>query len=188
MPSLSAIRTNSAKDFRTHLSHDVVAMKLHCNLADVEIVRNLLVHAPADDKRHDLLFARRQRAKALMQFRHGRGVAAPGTVALDPLRPGNRTSSTRQPGASGRLFCKNSWADPNDCTSRLMERNRPARASRTDESSSITKTTGCSSSMRHPPRRSPTTVHDGRRSALRCVGSGFCHGALGLAARLAISS
>jgi Histidine kinase-, DNA gyrase B-, and HSP90-like ATPase len=102
MPSLSAIRTNSAKDlaesvrhpdqlgqgFRTHLSHDVAAMNLHCNLADVEIVRNLLVHAPADDKRHDLSFARRQRAKALMQFRHGLGVAAPGTVALDPQLDG----------------------------------------------------------------------------------------------------
>ena len=59
-----------------------------------------------------------------------------------PLKPGSRTSSTMQPGASGRLNCRNSSVEPNDRTFRWIERIRLSSASRTEGLSSITNTTG----------------------------------------------
>src|SRR5215475_865967 len=64
-----------------------------------------------------------------------------------PLAPGNLTSSTMQPAASGRLLRTNSCVDANACTLRPTERSRSATESRTVASSSITYVTGCSSVM-----------------------------------------
>ena len=83
----------------------------------------------------------------------------------NPPRPGSLTSSTRQPGASGRLLCTNSGAHPNESTSNPTERNSLARASRTDGSSSTTKTTGCSSLINIHPRTRWRTATLPRRSA-----------------------
>src|SRR5713226_6666191 len=60
-----------------------------------------------------------------------------------PLRPGKRTSSTMQPGRSGRLLSRNSWGDPNNSTSSPTEWNRLSSALRIDGSSSMTTIVGC---------------------------------------------
>src|SRR6266446_3976654 len=59
-----------------------------------------------------------------------------------PLRPGKRTSSTMQPGRSGRLLCRNSWGEPNSSTASPTERNRLSSALRIDGSSSMTMMVG----------------------------------------------
>src|SRR5580704_3910364 len=59
-----------------------------------------------------------------------------------PLRPGKRTSSTMQPGRSGRLLCRNSCGDPNSSTSSPTEWNRLSSALRIDGSSSMTTIVG----------------------------------------------
>src|SRR5689334_2222260 len=59
-----------------------------------------------------------------------------------PLRPGSRTSSTRQPGASGRSARMNSCAPANVCTLNPADAMSRRRLSRTAGSSSTTKTTG----------------------------------------------
>src|SRR5438132_7845186 len=64
-----------------------------------------------------------------------------------PLRPGKRTSSTMQPGRSGRLLCRNSWGDPNNSTSSPTERNRLSSALRIDGSSSMTTIVGFSGAI-----------------------------------------
>src|SRR5262249_45067327 len=64
-----------------------------------------------------------------------------------PLTPGSLTSSTRQPGASGRLASRNSCGAENDCTTRPTDWSSADRASRMCRSSSTMKTTGCSSFM-----------------------------------------
>src|SRR5918992_5349844 len=67
-----------------------------------------------------------------------------------PLRPGSRTSSTRQAGTSGRCPVRNSRAEANVSTLRPTERRKLWSASRIAASSSITKTIVSASAMRIP--------------------------------------
>src|SRR5260221_4731056 len=79
-----------------------------------------------------------------------------------PLRPGKRTSSTMQPGRSGRLLCRNSCGEANSSTANPTERNKLSSDLRTEESSSMTTIEGVSSLM-------------GARWGSRCVcGSFIC--------------
>src|SRR5438270_2504004 len=75
----------------------------------------------------------------------GNGVfaAAISRCMSSPLRPGNRTSSTMQPGRSDRLLCRNSCGDPNNSTASPTERNRLSSDLRIDGSSSMTTIVGC---------------------------------------------
>jgi hypothetical protein len=59
-----------------------------------------------------------------------------------PLRPGKRTSRTRQAGALGLLCSKNSRADLNASTESPTEVIKSVRVSRMDESSSTTNAIG----------------------------------------------
>ena len=68
-----------------------------------------------------------------------------------PLRPGSRTSSTRQLGAAGRWRVKNSCAEANVWTFSPVERSRLLRLARVDWSSSTTQTHGWSSCIAAPP-------------------------------------
>ena len=70
-----------------------------------------------------------------------------------PLRPGNCTSSTRQPGAFGRSAAKNSCADENVCALNPAERMTFLRLSRVYLSSSTMNTNAFFSSMIKPPGR-----------------------------------
>src|SRR5262245_48642358 len=69
--------------------------------------------------------------------------AASSRCRSSPLRPGSRTSSTRQAGTSGRWLVRNSRADAKVATLRPTERRRLWSASRIAASSSITKTMAC---------------------------------------------
>src|SRR4029453_16260220 len=71
-----------------------------------------------------------------------------------PLRSGNWRSSTRQLGAAAGGRARNSRADANTSAVHPADRNNPANASRTDTSSSTTKTIGCGSGIRCPRARS----------------------------------
>src|SRR5215475_11801560 len=64
-----------------------------------------------------------------------------------PLRPGKRTSKTKQLGISARGRAKNSWADAKVSTFNPADRIRLPRASRTDRSSSTTKTIAFASAI-----------------------------------------
>jgi len=48
--------------FRLHLAHDIAAMNLHGNLANVEIGGDLLVQTAGHHQRHHFSFARAQGA------------------------------------------------------------------------------------------------------------------------------
>src|SRR3984885_13539701 len=61
-----------------------------------------------------------------------------------PLTPGSLMSSTRQHGASGNLCSNSSATDGNNFDSRLTDRNKRPSASRSEGSSSTTRTTGVS--------------------------------------------
>src|SRR5262245_65338061 len=69
--------------------------------------------------------------------------AASSRCRSSPLRPGSRTSSTRQAGTSGRWLVRNSRADAKVVTLRPTERRRLWSASRIAASSSTTKTVSC---------------------------------------------
>src|SRR5262245_56112965 len=69
--------------------------------------------------------------------------AASSRCRSSPLRPGSRTSSTRQAGASGRWLVRNSRAEAKVTTRRPTEQRRLWSASRIAASSSITKTVSC---------------------------------------------
>src|SRR5690242_20872551 len=58
----------------------------------------------------------------------------------NPLKSGSPTSSTRHPGRSDGGRARNSRADANVSTANPAERNKPRNASRTEGSSSTTKT------------------------------------------------
>src|SRR5579859_2159468 len=62
-----------------------------------------------------------------------------------PLKPGNRTSRTRQVGQSGNFACRNSGAEANAVTRSPTDASRLDKAARIDASSSMTKTIGFSS-------------------------------------------
>src|SRR5437762_3541555 len=66
-----------------------------------------------------------------------------------PLNPGMRTSSTRQPGPSGRWLTRNSRAELKLCTLSPAERSRRSVERRTEGSSSTTNTTASASVMLH---------------------------------------
>ena len=71
-----------------------------------------------------------------------------------PLRPGSRTSSTKQPGTSGRVLRRKSCADANASTRSPTDRMRFLSDSRVPTSSSTTKTMASAAVM--PPVRSAT--------------------------------
>src|SRR5271156_719470 len=59
-----------------------------------------------------------------------------------PLTPGSLMSSKRQHGASGSVYCNNSAVEANNFGSRLTDRNKLLSPSRTEASSSTTRTIG----------------------------------------------
>src|SRR3954453_16779836 len=73
--------------------------------------------------------------------------AASSCCMSSPLRPGKRTSSTMQPGRSGRLLCRNSCGEANSSTWNPTERNRLSSDLRIEASSSMTTIAGVSSLM-----------------------------------------
>src|SRR2546430_846547 len=65
-----------------------------------------------------------------------------------PLRSGNPTSRTRQAGRSDGGRARNSCAEPNVSTTNPADRSKPRKASRTDVSSSTTKTAASGVAMK----------------------------------------
>src|ERR1700729_1146092 len=63
-----------------------------------------------------------------------------------PLTPGNLMSSTRQQGTSGNLCSNSSATEENNLDSRSTDRNKRPNASRSEGSSSTTRTTGVAES------------------------------------------
>src|SRR5258706_4952469 len=84
-----------------------------------------------------------------------------------PLRPGNCTSSTRQPEPFGRSAAKNSCADENVCALNPAERMRFFRLSRVPVSSSTTNTNAFFSFIIKPPGRLTTSCRSIPRKNLR---------------------
>src|SRR5262245_11845831 len=86
-------------------------------------------------------------------------------------------SSTRQLGRSGSLLCRNSRVDPKSITRRPTEPKRLLSASRSDSSSSMTKTTDCASAfwfiacLRAPDREHQLKYHSMGMGAQRRKGA-----------------
>jgi hypothetical protein len=90
-----------------------------------------------------------------------------------PLTPGNLMSSTRQQGTSGN-FCSNSSAtEENNLDTRSTDRNKRPSASRSEGSSSTTRTTGvsgasiCLDGLRRVTRTSSRAEADHRHDGVR---------------------
>src|SRR5215510_14969998 len=66
-----------------HLAHHLAPVRLHRNLADVQLGRDLLVQAPRDDEHHDVDFAACKRCITITKRRHLRLATKLGAADLE---------------------------------------------------------------------------------------------------------